>query len=132
MKFKLTNNQSKKPSKEVKSTSKVITFNKFANLNQRGQLAVKASTNIKNKTLSQKYHKDVKCHLRSNNQSVLVLKWIFIHLIAFTMQHYFQIGTRLVLFVAVAQITMDLLSIRLANIRRDYNIAIKVNALNYT
>jgi hypothetical protein len=131
MKFKLTS-KAKKPSKEAKSTPKLITFNKFANLNQRGQLAVKESTNIKNKTISQKYYKDVKSHLRSNNQSVLVLKWIFIHLIAFTMHYYFQIGTRFVLFVAVAQITMDLLSIKLASIQRDYNITIKVNALNYT
>jgi 16S rRNA U1498 N3-methylase RsmE len=131
MKFKLTD-QAKKPSKEIKSVPKVITFNKFANLNQRGQLAVKASTNIKNKTISQKYYKDVKSQLQSNNQSVLVLKWIFIHLIAFTMQHYFQIGTKFILIVAFAQITMDLLSIRLSNIKRDYNITIKVNALNYT
>jgi hypothetical protein len=131
MKFKLTDH-SMKPTKEVKSSPKVITFNKFANLNQKGQLAVKASTNIKNKTISQKYYKDVKSHLRSNNQSVLVLKWVFIHLIAFVMQYYLQISTTFVLLVAVAQIVIDFLSIRLSNIKRDYNITIKINALNYT
>lgn len=69
--------------------------------------------------------------LLNNNYTVMILKWIVIYLIAFIMLNSIQISTKYVSLVAAALVIWDLLSINSSDIKRGYNIPIKVHVLNY-